>query len=321
VERSDEVREVVLRWYRSWSDRDVPAPLGDSFTFIGTDASEFWTSTAAEIRALGDAQREELEHAPVLQPGELEAWSEGSVGWAVDRPRFTFPDRPSVPLRLTAVALRVRGRWVLVHAHVSVGVPNEEVVGRRLTTSIDELESAVLAERPDVAGPATSSEATILFTDIEGSTELLAALGDVGWLRVLRWHNRVVRDAVLDHAGLEVKAQGDGFMLAFGDPGRALSCAASIRTALADAPDGIPEVRVRIGVHLGPVTKELSDYYGTTVHLAARIASAATGGEILVSAAVHDRVADSGLRFGPPREVLLKGFAEPERLHPLAPVS
>lgn len=152
--------------------------------------------------------------------------------------------------------------------------------------TIDELEHRVLAETPDLPR-APGTEVTIVFSDIEGSTRLLTELGDEEWLRVLRWHNQIVRDAVVRHGGVEVKAQGDGFMLAFPSASDAAACALTIRSALGDRSPPDADVRVRIGMHAGPVTKDLSDDDRTTVHLAARISSAASGGEILVSSTVH----------------------------------
>jgi adenylate cyclase len=317
VEPADEVRRTLLLWYRSWSDRTVVPPVADAFLFIGTDASEWFDLRADQIRAIGDRQREEAVNAPVLKPGDPQLWIEGGAAWAVDRPRLVFAERASIPLRLTAVAREIGGVWKLVHAHVSVGVPNEELIGRRLTTSIDELEAAVQANRPSVA-TSMSPHLAIMFSDIESSTDLLAQLGDDNWLDVLRWHNGVIREAVLRHDGIEVKSQGDGFMLAFPDPMAALRCATEIRAALRLPPRPIPAIRVRIGIHAGTVTKELSDYYGTTVHLAARIASAASGGEILVSDAVYDAITTAeGIRCGPGREVSLKGFEVPQVVYPV----
>ncbi|HEU5112551.1 MAG TPA: adenylate/guanylate cyclase domain-containing protein, partial [Acidimicrobiia bacterium] len=87
---------------------------------------------------------------------------------------------------------------------------------------------------------APNGTVTILFTDIEGSTQLTEQLGDEDWLTVLRAHNKVVRDQVKDHAGFEVKSQGDGFMLAFPSAKEALRCAIGIQRALATRePNGV----------------------------------------------------------------------------------
>ena len=169
--------------------------------------------------------------------------------------------------------------------------------------------------RPDlstaVAGDGT---VTVLFTDIEGSTQLNEALGDAGWMPVLRHHNAIVREQTSEHGGVEVKSQGDGFMLAFASPQAALRTAIGIQRALLAAPvDGHP-LRVRIGVHSGQAIREQDDFYGTSVVLAARIAAEARGGEILVSDIVRERTGSGEFAFGDPTDVELKGLSGTHRL-------
>ena len=190
--------------------------------------------------------------------------------------------------------------------------------GATATESIDLVAAAVSLERPDLR-PHASPEGTvtILFSDIEGSTAANERLGDRRWLEVLRAHNRIVRREVAAQRGFEVKCQGDGFMIAFGSARRAALCAVGVQRALG-ARRAHPEepVRVRIGLHTGEVVKEAEDFFGTNVTLAARIAAAADGGEILVSGLLKDLLESSGeVDFGPPREVELKGISGPRRVH------
>ena len=143
-------------------------------------------------------------------------------------------------------------------------------------------------------------------------------MGDRRWLEVLRAHNRIVRREVAAQRGFEVKCQGDGFMVAFGSARRAVLCAVGIQQALAEYAEVHPEesVRVRIGLHTGEVLKEAEDFFGTNVALAARIASAARGGEILVSGLLKDLLESAGdVEFGPGREMELKGISGPRRVH------
>lgn len=188
-----------------------------------------------------------------------------------------------------------------------------------VTTSIDLVAEAVSLERPDLASHASpEGTVTILFSDIEGSTAANERLGDRRWLEVLRAHNRIVRDQVEAQRGFEVKSQGDGFMVAFGSARRAVLCAIGIQRALGAYSGAHPEepVNIRIGLHTGEVVKEADDFFGTNVALAARIASAARGGEILVSALLKELLESSGdIEFGPPREAELKGISGSRRLH------
>jgi class 3 adenylate cyclase len=188
-----------------------------------------------------------------------------------------------------------------------------------VTTSIDLVAEAVVEEQPDLRAHASpEGTVTILFSDIEGSTAANERLGDRRWLEVLHAHNRIIRKEVAAQGGFEVKSQGDGFMIAFSSARRAVLCAIGIQRALraysGDHPD--EPVLIRIGLHTGEVVKEAHDFFGTNVALAARIASAARGGEILVSALLKELLESSGdVEFGPPREAELKGISGSRRLH------
>ena len=157
---------------------------------------------------------------------------------------------------------------------------------------------------------------TILFSDVEGSTDLRTERGDAVAHRILRAHEEVVRSCVSAHDGREVKALGDGFMIAFGSVRRALACAVAIQVGLAERNANAPgdEVQVRIGINTGEVVVEGDDLYGQAVNAAARIASRAKAGEVLVSEIVR-QLAGSGpeFTFVDRGRYRLKGF--PDRWH------
>jgi class 3 adenylate cyclase len=184
---------------------------------------------------------------------------------------------------------------------------------RDAPTSVDEMASSVGSERPSLRpAAAPDGTVTILFSDIEASTQLNERLGDVQWLELLRAHHAVVREQVHQHGGFEVKAQGDGFMIAFPSARRAVQCACAIQSAIdselgdhADTP-----IRLRIGLHTGEAIREEADFYGKNVVLAARIADRARGGEILASSVVKQLTESAGdLRFENERELELDGLA------------
>ena len=155
---------------------------------------------------------------------------------------------------------------------------------------------------------------TILFTDVEASTDLRTRHGDQAAQQLLRGHEDLVRDQVQAHGGREVKTLGDGFMVAFGSARRALACAVAIQRALSDRRFDLADVKVRIGLNTGEVVCEAGDLYGQAVHAAARIAAKAGGGEILVSEIVRQLVgATPDLAFVDRGRYRLKGF--PERFH------
>ena len=126
---------------------------------------------------------------------------------------------------------------------------------------------------------------SILFTDLEGSTELLNRLGDDGNRDLLRVHNNVIRELVSRYSGTEVKSMGDGFMVVFPNPVDAAQCAVDIQRSLERHNLECPEnqLKIRIGINVGDAIKEDGDLFGNAVVLAARAMRHALGGQILVS--------------------------------------
>jgi class 3 adenylate cyclase len=155
---------------------------------------------------------------------------------------------------------------------------------------LDEIQDFVTGVRP--AAVSRRVLATVLFTDIVGSTKAAAAMGDDRWQRLLDDHYRVIRRQLDRFGGQEIKTVGDGIVATFDGPGRAVRCAAGIR-------DGVRELglEIRAGLHTGEIEVEPSDIAGLAVHIAARISAMAGAGELLVSSTVKDLVAGSGLVF------------------------
>jgi class 3 adenylate cyclase len=148
--------------------------------------------------------------------------------------------------------------------------------------------------------------ATVLFSDIVGSTTLAADLGDSGWRQLLELHDRAVRRPIDRHRGRAVKATGDGFLAVFDGPARAIRCAEAIRDATRALGVG-----VRIGLHTGEVeVREDDDLAGLAVHIAQRVSSLAGSGEIVVSGVVPLLVSGSGLRFDDRGTHELKGVPD-----------
>ena len=182
-------------------------------------------------------------------------------------------------------------------------------------SSIDDVEASARSEQLDLgAAAAPDGTVTILFSDIEGSTELNARLGDVRWLELLRMHHAIVRREVRQHGGFEVKAQGDGFMIALPSARRGAQCALAIQRAIQAELGSHPEgpIRVRIGMHSGEAMRDDDDdFYGRNVSLAARIAEHARADEVLASAVVKQLAESAGdICFTDERVVELKGLGE-----------
>jgi class 3 adenylate cyclase len=172
-------------------------------------------------------------------------------------------------------------------------------------------DAASLARHSDEQGTVT-----IFFTDIEGSTALAQRLGDKPYHALLTEHNRILREQLARHGGHEVKAVGDGFMVAFASAAKALSSAVDIQRAFARHNESAEEpISVRIGLNTGESIEEEGDYFGTAVTLAARIADKAKGGQILVSEVVRTVVGSlAGVEFRDAGRKQLKGIKGRQRL-------
>jgi class 3 adenylate cyclase len=324
VEPSEELRQVVTRFFEALRDGDdeavssrVSRQLG--FERFGSDPQEVWHEGETAARLWIQQMREMGGGYPWRLIDEIYARSEGTVGWAGGRAMMSTPV-DDAEFRFTCVLHLEHGDWKIVQWHSSVPSTNEEY-GLFLTTSVDDIVEAVSESRPDLsATSASDGTVTIAFTDIEDSMKLNAFLGDRRWLEVLRAHNDVVRDVTTEHGGTVVKGQGDGFMLAFASARRALTCSQAIERSIGETfKDPGSPVRVRIGLHVGETTREADDFFGHAVNYAARIASSAAGGEIVVSSLVYGLLAQTGeFVFEPAREVELKGVEGPQKVYPLA---
>jgi class 3 adenylate cyclase len=151
--------------------------------------------------------------------------------------------------------------------------------------------------------------ATVLFTDIVGSTQHAARLGDRSWGDLLESHHALVRKELARFRGREVKTVGDAFIATFDGPARAVRCACSIRDAVAQL-----GIAIRAGLHTGEIELAGEDISGIAVHIAARVIAAATTREVLVSSTVKDLAAGSGINFADRGKHALKGVPDEWRL-------
>jgi class 3 adenylate cyclase/pimeloyl-ACP methyl ester carboxylesterase len=155
---------------------------------------------------------------------------------------------------------------------------------------LDEVEEFLVGSRG--ASESERALATILFTDIVGSTERAAELGDRGWRALLERHDAAVRRQLSLHRGREVKTMGDGFLATFDGPARAIRCARAVQDEVAGL-----GIEVRAGIHTGEVELIGDDVGGMAVNIGARIGALADPGEVLVSSTVRELVVGSGLEF------------------------
>jgi class 3 adenylate cyclase len=213
-------------------------------------------------------------------------------------------DLPTLPIE--------HGRYLADHI---AGARLVEISGREIAPLGDpshrvlpEIAEFLTGERPTVE--AERLLATIVFTDIVGSTHQAAALGDKRWRSLLDAHDGVVRDELRRFRGREINTTGDGFIASFDGPARAIRCAQSIIAA--NRAQGID---LRVGLHSGECEVRGDDLGGLAVHIAARVGAEACSGEVLVSGTVKDLVAGSGIEFEARGEHELKGVPGSWRLY------
>ena len=173
----------------------------------------------------------------------------------------------------------------------------------------DEVSPPVTSHRP-------SAFRTVLFTDIEGHTEMMQRLGDEKGRDVLRHHERITRDTLKQHGGTEVKSMGDGFMASFGSVTSAVECAIALQRAFASHTESMSEpLHVRVGINAGEPIEEDGDLFGSTIILASRIAAKADGGEILIPEPVRHLLSGKTFTFSDRGEFAMKGFDDAVRLY------
>ena len=211
--------------------------------------------------------------------------------------------RPEAANAVLAEAVREFAR--LVPGATYREIPGDAVLIYALDVDLlaDVIEEFVTGTSP--APVSTRVLATVLFTDIVGSTARAAELGDRAWAELLERHHAATRAAIADHGGDAIKMLGDGALATFTGPAQAVRCAERV---IAEARS--LSLDVRTGVHTGEVERGSNDVAGLAVHLAARIMGLAEAGEILVSRTVRDLVVGSELRFTPRGDHQLKGIPE-----------
>jgi pimeloyl-ACP methyl ester carboxylesterase len=224
----------------------------------------------------------------------------------------------------TLLLHRTGDRWVDVHTsrYMAERIPGARLVelpGDDHLPCFGDQDAVVAATRQFLTGglPVADPDrvlATVLFTDLVGSTRLASELGDRRWHRTLEAHNQVVRLNLARFRGKEVKTTGDGFLATFDGPARAIRAAHAIRAELAEH-----GLQVRVGLHAGEVEVLGEDIGGIAVHVAARVMAQAQAGEVLCSRTVKDLVAGAGFIFADRGTRRLKDVADRWQLYAVQP--
>jgi class 3 adenylate cyclase len=301
------IRSDDYPWAPTWENRvatadELEATWGENVdisTMVpGADAAtEAWfarrgraalSPAAAKALILMNAKVDVREVLPTVQCPTLVMHRTGDADSRVEEGRYLASRIPGA--RFVELAGGVHVPWVGM----------DEI--------LDEVEEFLTGSRPPAAG--RRELATIVFTDLVGSTDRVRALGDAPWAALLRRHDEVVRGQLRRHDGVEVDSAGDGFLAVFDGPARAIRCGLAVREAL--RPLGLD---VRVGVHTGEIERSEGRPRGIAVHLAARVVGEAGAGEVLVTQTTRDLVEGSGLAFDDRGERELKGIEGARRLY------
>lgn len=184
--------------------------------------------------------------------------------------------------------------WAIKNVVETAYRMREQGVGGLLRTSIEDLTNWAVEDSQAISRVAApDGTVTLLFSDIEDSTSLNEKLGDKGWVRLLDVHDELVHRLVDREHGHVVKSQGDGFMIAFGEPDAAVRVATGLQHSITGTRSRTlrrTPIKVRVGIHSGKVVARDGDYFGLNVAMAARVAAQATGEEILVTDGVRESV-------------------------------
>jgi class 3 adenylate cyclase len=293
------------------ASEDYPGLSIDAIRELGRATAEAWgtEATASLTPALADdtAYRRWFAKAQRAALSPRNAAALGSVIGAMDA-RYVLASvrAPTLVIhRKDAFVPIEQARYLVDH------LPNARLLfsdGNDLTPwaepweeVLDEIEAFVTGARNRATGT-NRVLATVLFTDIVGSTERVVAEGDRRWRTRIESHDVITRDVLERHGGRLIRTTGDGVLATFDGPGRALQCAVSLRDALRTI-----AVDIRAGIHTGEIEITGKDISGIGVHVAARVASHAEEGQIWVSGVVPLLMAGSNVEFEPRGEWALKG--------------
>jgi class 3 adenylate cyclase len=304
--------------------KDLGIVLGAGAVYYGTYAARLGTICAV----LGRLDEAETHFQAALereqQLGAILWVAETQLSYArllVQRGRPADRERTRELLNAALETARETGADRIMNDSLEMKLELQGVGSGTLDRSIEAIAHSVDTRRPDFSlHAAPDGTVTLMFSDMEGFTEMTERLGDLAAHEVVQKHNQVVRAATRAHGGHEVELRGDGFLLAFSSARKAGLCAIDLQRQFAAYSEQNPDqpIRIHIGLHTGEAIRDADKFFGKSVIQAFRIADQARGGEILVSSLLKELVEDGGdLRFDEGRELELKGLSGLHRVHAL----
>lgn len=313
---SPELAAIARRWIEHYAARHSAAAANlfsnsAAVTYIGSDEGEIFSGE--DVRRTFAAFTEDQVR---LVPQNLRAtgYEAGSFGWAYTTLTIVSPEAgKEVSFRNTFIFALEDAVWRIVHVHNSNPKPNLEAMGYS-SRGLEELAAAAGTGRIEFGHTGIAS---VMFTDIAGSTALASTFGDSAWSRIVQDHFADVAAAVEAAGGTLVKSLGDGTLSSFASAGGAMNAARSIQKTAA-ARTAEPRLGIRAGIHTGDVVQTDGDFLGSVVNKAARVAASAAPGEIRVSDATRIMVGVNGpYRFSDPVSVELRGLRGEHLIYPL----
>ena len=248
---------------------------------------------------VAEAHRHDLEVQGEFGVRFLSYWFSDPQGKA-----FCLAESPDVA---SLVACHKAAHGLMPHEVIEVEAPTmAQFMGKIATDANDRV---VVEGKPD------SALRAIMFTDIEGSTDISTSHGDNAAVDLVRRHNEIVREALHQHRGNEVKHTGDGLFASFVSVTKAVEATIAIQQRSAAASRAGPKLAIKIGLSAGEPVEDSRDLFGASVNLAARICAHARGGQTLVAGTVRDLAIGKDIRFVDQGSIGLKGFPDPVTLY------
>ena len=320
----DDARRADLLYGRLLPFEHLCVTVGNSVAYLGCMARQLGL-LAGLLGRYADAEQhfiDAIERETEMEARCFLAWARADYARMLLQ-RDDEGDRENA-IELTNGALELAqalGMKRLVEEGVARKAAVQGIERVDITSSVDAIAASIGELRPDFASHAArDGTVTLMFSDMEGFAEMTERLGDRAAHAIIQEHNRIVREQCTAHGGHEVELQGDGFLLAFKSARSAILCAMDLQRAFARWSEEHPDepIRVHIGLHTGEAIKDRDGFFGMTVIQAARIASEAKGGEILLSLPLRNLLEIAGdLSFAEARRVVLKGLTGVHELSPL----
>ncbi len=307
IKDSPELAAVASRWLNALKNKERGAltnlfSVSEHISYIGSSFDEFWSG-----KMLRDGYADHADEVPdfAIKSFEVEAFESNNFGWASWIGMLHFPETGSVSIeRFTWVFTLEDGTWKIAHVHVSNPTSNIDNIGIE-HRAFDALIQAAKEGYNHISGEGT---ATVMFTDIADSSSIANSVGDRAWAVAINKHLEAVSEVIEENDGNIVKTLGDGTMSTFSSARAGMTAAKAIQILVTNA-QREPQLKIRIGIHTGDVIKSNGDFFGTVVNKAARIATSANPGQILVSDATRSMVESGGeFEFESPISVALRGI-------------